>query len=81
LSFLYRLRSSCSCGMCDCIFHMEFRCLMNSGTMMSRIRTTRMTMDRPQVTPLDAPNGTASTAWMRIIIHATASNSGFRMLN
>ena len=66
--------------MCDCIFRMEFRCLMNSGTMMSRISTTRMTMDRPQVTPLDAPNGTESTAWMRIITHATASNSGLRML-
>jgi hypothetical protein len=38
-------------------------------------------MDRPQVTPLDAPNGTESTAWMRIITQATASNSGLRMLN
>ena len=53
---------------------------MNSGTMSSRISTTRMTIDRPQVTPLDAPNGTASTAWMCTITHATASNSGLRML-
>ena len=48
--------------------------------MMSRISITRMTMDRPQAQPLDAPNGTESAAWMRMITHATASNSGLRML-
>ena len=37
-------------------------------------------MDRPQAQPLDAPNGTESAAWMRMITHATASNSGLRML-
>ena len=80
MSFLYFFLISCSAGMCDCIFHMEFRCLMNSGTMTSRISTTRMMIVRAQVRPLEVPNGTASTAWMRIITHATASKSGSRML-
>ena len=48
--------------------------------MMSRISITRMTMDRPHAQPLDAPKGTESQAWIRMITHATASNSGLRML-
>ena len=66
--------------MCACIFRCAFTCLTNSGTMSSRMNITRMTMDRPHAKPLDAPNGTESTAWMRMITHATASNSGLRML-
>ncbi len=80
MSFLYFLRISCSAGMCDCIFRCDFTCLTKSGTMMSRIRHTRRTIDRPQDQPLPAPNGTESASWMREITHATASNSGLRML-
>ena len=37
-------------------------------------------MDRPQASPLSGPNSAPSTAWRRMITHATRSASGLRML-
>ena len=62
LSFLYFLRSAAICGCSDDIARVVCICLMNSGTISSRIRATRMMMVSAQVQPLVGPKGTFSTS-------------------
>ena len=62
LSFLYFFRSAATWGASAAIFRCECICFTNSGTMISRIRTTRKTIDSPHAHPLAGPKGTLSSA-------------------
>ena len=55
LSFLYFFRSAAICGASADIARVVCICLMNSGTMISRMRTTRITIDSAHVHPLVGP--------------------------
>ena len=72
LSFLYFFRNSATCGASTAIFRVACICLMNSGSSSSRMRTTRTTIVSAQVKPVAGPNNAPSTAWMRMMTHATA---------
>jgi hypothetical protein len=55
LSFLYFLRSAVISGASADIARVVCICLMNSGTMISRMSTTRITIESAQVHPLVVP--------------------------
>ncbi len=73
MSFLYFFRSSWIWGASAVIFRVACICLMNSGTRISRMRTTRMTIVSTQARPLTGLMNVLRPVWICCITQATAS--------
>ncbi len=76
MSPLYFFRSSISCGLSADILRIECICLTNSGTRMSRIKTTSTTIVRNHASPLVEGMIRLSAVWMCAITQATATYRG-----
>ncbi len=73
MSFLYFFFSAVICGASAVMARVVCICLMNSGTMISRISTTRKTIVSSQVMPLLAPKTELRPVQICLKTQATAS--------